>query len=262
MHASRTALIGYSGFIGGYLNAHLSVTDRYNSKNIEEISGKSFDTLICAGVPSVKWLANKEPEQDKDSINRIANALSDVKSERVILISTVDVFGNPRGKSESSPIDTENLLPYGLHRWQFENFVREHFPHSTVLRLPAMFGPGLKKNALFDMLHNNQTEKVARQGIFQWYDVRRLPNDIQSAAGLPLVHLVTQPVSMQTIIEKFFPENAQTGHDYPAPHYDLYTEYAARFGGSGSYISDAAETLVRLGEWIGIEKRRLKDSAA
>ena len=33
----------------------------YNSSNIEEIKGQSFDNLICSGAPGTKWFADKYP---------------------------------------------------------------------------------------------------------------------------------------------------------------------------------------------------------
>ena len=45
----RSALIGHTGFVGGNIAANAQFTDCYNSKNIAEIRGKSYDMIVCAG---------------------------------------------------------------------------------------------------------------------------------------------------------------------------------------------------------------------
>ena len=50
-----SAIIGNTGFVGSNLIRQRHFDAFYNSKNIET---KSFDLVICAGVPAVKWLAN------------------------------------------------------------------------------------------------------------------------------------------------------------------------------------------------------------
>ncbi len=257
MTPQRNALIGSTGFMGSYLQQVMPFTALYHSKNIVDIARRNFDTIICTGTPSVKWLANKEPERDRESIAKLEGALETVTAKHFILISTVDVFAQPTGADEDAVVPTEELQPYGLHRLEFESFIRNRFANTTILRLPAMFGPGLRKNALYDLIHDNEVEKVPRQGVFQWYDLRQLPQDIERAAALPLVHLVTEPLSMLRIIETCFPDKATAGHDRPAAHYDLHTRYAAHFGGTGSYIASADTMLARISEWVETERKLL-----
>ena len=57
------ALIGYTGFVGGNLHLQTPFDDVYNSKNIDSLRGKSYELVVCAGAPGVKWKANKEPEK-------------------------------------------------------------------------------------------------------------------------------------------------------------------------------------------------------
>ena len=54
---SRACLIGYTGFVGGNLARQYAFDDCYNSRNIEQIRGRSYDLVVCCGVSAVKWQA-------------------------------------------------------------------------------------------------------------------------------------------------------------------------------------------------------------
>jgi hypothetical protein len=45
------------------------------------------------------------------------------------------------------------------------------------VRLPALFGPGLKKNVVFDFLHANRSTSCTRTGASSFYDLARLTAD-------------------------------------------------------------------------------------
>ena len=78
MRGSSSALIGYTGFVGSSILSQQSFDYLYNSKNIEDIQSKHFDLVVCAGAPGTKWLANKEPETDLATIQRLINNLSTI----------------------------------------------------------------------------------------------------------------------------------------------------------------------------------------
>ncbi|MDX1744434.1 MAG: hypothetical protein R3324_00725, partial [Halobacteriales archaeon] len=110
------ALIGHTGFVGGNLDRQVRFDDRYNSSNIERIRGRRYDLVVCAGAPGEKWRANRYPERDAASIGRLRECLAEVEVGHLLLISTVDVYPDPVGVDEDSPIDPSELHPYGLHR--------------------------------------------------------------------------------------------------------------------------------------------------
>ncbi|CAM3901574.1 hypothetical protein VA7868_04121 [Vibrio aerogenes CECT 7868] len=227
----RNALIGFSGFVGQTLLKQAPFEDLYRSTNISEIRGKSFNTIVCAGVSAVKWLANKEPEQDKASIDALIEHLSAIQCRQFILISTVDVFKEPGGAVESTPVDTENLHPYGLHRYQLEEFVKKHFENHLIVRLPGLVGPGLKKNVIYDFLNDNNLNAIDSRGIFQFYPMVNLWPDIQIALSenLSLIHLTAEPLSVHDIAKDGFGfEFEQHIVDTPAV-YDFRTEHHALY---------------------------------
>lgn len=150
------ALIGFTGFVGSNLNSDI-YQYVFNSKNIEEILKYNFDQIVCAGVRAEKFLANAYPTQDLQSIDQLIEILKKVKCNQFILISTIDIYKEPNGVDENTYIDTNNLHPYGANRYHMEQFVRSHFEDYLIVRLPALFGKGLKKNFIYDMIHKIPT---------------------------------------------------------------------------------------------------------
>ncbi|MEO6876905.1 MAG: pyridine nucleotide transhydrogenase, partial [Gemmatimonadaceae bacterium] len=62
------ALIGHTGFVGSNLLRQHGFEATFNSANIEQIAGRSFDLVVCCGAPAEKWKANAHPERDLDNI--------------------------------------------------------------------------------------------------------------------------------------------------------------------------------------------------
>ena len=146
------ALIGYTGFVGSNLIEY-SYNELFNSKNIAEIIGKEFDIIVCAGIRAEKYLANMYPEQDLNTIKSLIEILKQVSCKKFILISTIDIYINPINVNEKTSIVTDGLHPYGANRHYMEEFVRNHFKEYLIVRLPALFGKGLKKNFIYDLIH-------------------------------------------------------------------------------------------------------------
>jgi hypothetical protein len=88
----NVALIGYSGFVGRSLMSQINFTHVYRSTDAHEIRGGVFDLVICAGAPAEKWIANKEPQQDKAVLMELEDHLLTVSAKCFILISTIDVY--------------------------------------------------------------------------------------------------------------------------------------------------------------------------
>ncbi len=247
------ALVGYSGFVGRNLAEARSFELLYNSTNIEGIRGQVVSDLVCAGAPAAKWLANAEPEKDRATIDRLMACLAHAKAGRVVLISTIDVYRSPVDVTETDVPPEEGLHVYGLNRLRLERFVRERFPGALIIRLPALFGPHLKKNALFDLLNDNHVEKIDPDAAFQWYPVVQLADDIDRFrdAGLELLNVGSEPVSMQDIVSMFFPTISLTAK--PAPHalYRMRSEHAGRLGGRQGYLIDREGVLDGIGRFVG-----------
>jgi nucleoside-diphosphate-sugar epimerase len=239
------ALIGFSGFVGGTLLKQAHFDALYRSTNIHEIDNREFDVVVCAGAPAQKWIANRHPVDDREKIESLIAHVGAIKCRTFILISTVDVFKDPIGVDEATPIEEAGLHPYGLHRRLLEKFVQQTFSNHLIVRLPGLVGPGLRKNVIFDFLNGNNLGAIESRGVFQFYPMVNLWFDIQTAldARLPLVHLTAEPISVADVsIRGFGKPFTQTLSNEP-PRYDMQTRHGAVFGSEGRYQYTVRETI-------------------
>ena len=217
--------------------------------------GKHFSRIVCAGVNAVKWLANKEPEKDLAGIKSLLNVLETVTADEAILISTVDVFADPDGVDEDSdPHADGNLHAYGRHRLMVETFFRSRFA-SLIIRLPGLFGTGLKKNVLFDFLHENNVNQINSHAIYQFYNLDHLYKDGMRCreAGLSLVHFATAPVSVQAVAQTVFDLAFSNGNKQNAARYDMQTKHAGLWG-RDRHINTRQESLQEIKDFVERER--------
>ena len=147
------ALVGYTGFVGSNIYAAGDFDATYNSKNITEAYGTNPDLLVYAGLRAEKYLANNSPEKDMELIYQAEENITKINPKRLVHISTIDVFKNPKEVDENTEIDTKNLQAYGYNRYQLELWVRENYPEALIVRLPALFGKNIKKNFIYDYIN-------------------------------------------------------------------------------------------------------------
>ncbi len=252
------ALVGHTGFVGSNLLRQHGFEATFNSSNIEQITGRSFDLVVCCGAPAEKWKANADPERDLDNIERLTRALEHVNAQKLVLISTVDVFQNPIDVDEDSPAPTTGLQAYGKHRRRLEQIVAGRFD-TTIVRLAGLYGPGLKKNVIHDFLHNHELNKIDSRSVFQFYNVSRLWTDIETAmrAGLALVHLPTEPVAVSEVVRAGFGIEFTNEVSQSPARYDVHTRYAAMFGGAEWYVEDRDRELAGIAQFVVQERKGL-----
>lgn len=149
----KTALVGYTGFVGSNIYIKGKVDEVYNSKNIEEAYGTNPELLIYAGLRAEKYLANIMPHKDMEIIEQAEENIEKINPKKLVLISTIDVFKEPKDVNENSQIDTVNLHAYGYNRYQLELWVRKRYPDALIIRLPGLFGENIKKNFIYDYIN-------------------------------------------------------------------------------------------------------------
>lgn len=145
-------LVGSTGFVGSNLLLRHDFQGKFHSTDVQDAFGLRPDLLVYAGTPSAMFLADRDPAADRAVILRAEENIRCIGAKRVALISTVAVYPRPEGVDEDAPIDRAGLPPYGADRRELEEWVETNCPGSLIVRLPAIYGEGLKKNFLFDYL--------------------------------------------------------------------------------------------------------------
>ena len=230
-------LIGSSGFVGKSLLKQFTFDLFYRSFNIADLKNTKNNIVVCAAPSAKKWYANKFPEEDLDNIKNLIKVLKTIKVNYFILISTVDVYPFPKTVYEDSYIDEKELHPYGYNRRSLEKFVKESFNSSLIIRLPGLVGNGLKKNALYDLKYLNEIEKIDSRGIFQFYPISYLWNDIKKCLSrkLTLVNLSTEPLLISYISEYCFNIKLKNNFGGMAPRYDMRSNFSEIMNGKKDY---------------------------
>lgn len=148
----KTAIVGYTGFVGQNLCLSHSFGAKYNSKNISEAFGSKPDLLVYAGIRAEMFTANHYPEQDLANIKEAIENIKKINPRKLVLISTISVYPIFEG-DENAHIDENEGTAYGRNRRYLERWVEENFNEFLIVRLPALYGQGIKKNFIFDMIH-------------------------------------------------------------------------------------------------------------
>jgi nucleoside-diphosphate-sugar epimerase len=251
------ALIGHSGFVGETLKRQASFDSLFRSSDIALIDGREFDLVVCAGATAAKWKANQEPEADRANVHRLMEHLARLRARRFILVSTVDVYPRPKDVDEGSPIVPDPTNAYGTNRLELEKFCQNRFD-ALVVRLPALFGQGLRKNAVYDLLHDNCIHQLQPLSTYQLFDMALLWEDLQKieVSGLKTVNLATEPLSLADIARiafgRILPENPRT----PVARYDSRTRHGLLWGRADGYAYGADETVARLSAFVAAERAR------
>lgn len=147
----KDLLVGSTGFVGGNLMVSHDFSMALHSRDIQEGYGAHPDLAVYAGVPAAMYLANQDPEADLAVMAQARENIRRIAPKQLVLISSIAVYKDSRGKDEDSPMEQEGLAPYGANRLQLEQWVRQDFPRALIVRLPALYGKGLKKNFLYDL---------------------------------------------------------------------------------------------------------------
>lgn len=204
-------LVGDTGLVGSVLQQSTNFDATFNSKNIHELPKIAnmpgqVDELYLACLPATKWLVNQDPLKDLNNVLSIVDVLTEVWASKVILISTIDIYQHTDHGATEGSWTSFGPSSYGANRLLFETLVQDALAFDTcIVRLPAVFHPLIKKNILFDLLNNNEVEKINSNSAYQWYPLKYLWQDIQATKSHDVVNLFSPPIETLEIIDKFFP---------------------------------------------------------
>lgn len=253
----RTALIGFSGFVGSNIARQFPFDDLYNSSNLHEIRGREYDFVVSAAGRADSHRINQEPDVDRAELDEYAATLATVTIGRLVHMSTVCVYGAGSGFDEGDSCDPSELTPYGANRLHLERLLTDRFD-TLSLRLPQLFGPGIKKGLVFDLANDYRVEFIDPDGVFQYYGLDRIWSDIRIAldAGLATVNIATEPLAHRRLAEEVFGVDLSTNARVEASEMsrrytrDMTTRHAELFGGSGGYILSAEEEIAAISEFV------------
>lgn len=239
-------LVGYTGFVGQTLAKTIDFEYKFNSKNLADISEvpEGCD-LYLSCLPATKWMVNKNLKEDMLNISRILEKVGAKSYKNVYLISTIDIYGSSPLHSDEDYAPNYEGMSYGSNRLLFEAMVKEYVccEKLQIFRLPALFGEGLKKNVIFDLMNNNQVEKINLNTHFQWYDMADLARDLHTYTQ-DVVNLFPEPVYTKDIVDTLFPETGLTNmgnrmiYDFKTKHTD------------SGYIYDSAISLKKIKAFV------------
>ena len=257
-----STLIGHTGFVGSNLAAVHEFTDRYNTANIDDLRGRSYDLVVSAAARADSYRINQHGAADRAEIDDYLALLSTVQTRRLVVISTVCVYPGGTTPDETTPLTEAGLTPYGANRLHMERVLAERFDLLAV-RLPQLYGLGMKKGIVHDLLNGHRVEYIRPDGVFQYYDLRRLWRDIGIAldAGLSALNVATPPlVSSRVAAECFGIDIAGqvvAGAESPfAQMYtrDMRTAHAGLFGGPAGYFMDEQAEIAALRDFVRDER--------
>ena len=301
------SLVGYTGFVGQNICAKTNFDGLYNSKNVQDSFGTCPDLLVFSGLPAEKFLANKNPEQDIAKVNTAIENIKKIAPKQIVLISTIDVYPIPANVDEDTLIPSEGGSYYGKHRLLLEEFIEDYSNNNLVIRLPGLYGRGIKKNFIYDLIHiipsllnerkyQELSEKspiikenyilnengfyklnpisgadkiklkkeferlnftalnfTDSRGIFQFYNLENMWDDIQTALShnIKKLNIATEPIRIDElhsyITGKTFKNEVLENN---IPYYDFKSKYASLFGGQNGYLYNKNSQLAGIKKFV------------
>jgi hydroxypyruvate isomerase len=129
--------------------------------------------------------------------------------------------------------------------------------------LPALFGNGLKKNIIYDLINNNQLNNIQINSFFQWYDLNWLKYDIDIVLNndIKICNLFTEPLDTKTILQIFDYDISSFNNNSKQIIYNTKTKYSKLFNSSvDGYIKNkkqVEENIKKFVKFNNIQKGNL-----
>ena len=206
-------LIGDTGLVGKALVHQIGAFDHtFNSSNIHRFLELVEDEcdLYLSCLPATKWLVNKNIAKDLKNIWNILDVISKKSYKTVYLISTIDVYcDSPLGVDETYSPRVKNLN-YGSNRYLFELLIDQLVckQNLKIFRLPALYNDSIKKNVIYDLIHDNNVQNINSNSAYQWFDLDSLANTmtecVEKYPNEKIFNLFPAPIETKFLLE-FWP---------------------------------------------------------
>jgi len=157
-------VIGGEGFLGSAVVRQCEQAGHeyriVEKHNYEHYIGRSCDIIINANGNSRKLLAREAPMEDFEmNVANVRRTLEDFRFQKYVLFSSADVYpdcSSPATTDEDLSLDPAKQSPYGFHKYLAELCVKHRASCWTILRLSGFVGPGIRKNAVYDVLNGGR----------------------------------------------------------------------------------------------------------
>lgn len=158
----KVFILGGKGFIGStfvrFCEKEEFDYDCIDLGNYESFKGRDCDILINVAGNSKKYLSNERPVEDfRFSLEALISSFFDFSFGKYIYFSSIDLYTDhedPAQNREDLPIDIGKISNYGFHKYLGEEMVMHYLSDWLIIRLGGVLGPGLKKNPVFDLIHD------------------------------------------------------------------------------------------------------------
>lgn len=205
-----------------------------------------LDTLIIAAPGARKYEINQNPVPDRENILKLLSQIAHcLRPSRVILFSTIDVYKHPLNVDEDVEISTD--LTYGGNRALFEIELQKLVPTLLVRRLPGLFGSGLRKNLIFDLVNSrhDQLSNYSPDSIFQYIHIEEaIKLSLNPSFALcEILNVVTPPVQVSEFAD--LPMNSELERF----EYNVLTKFDPR-----NYFFERSEVIKSIQNFIHKEK--------
>lgn len=143
----QIGIVGSSGFFGCALTRNAKKKDfeviEVTKENYFDLKKKTYDYLINSATPSAKYWSSKNPFLDfQQTVELTADLVYNWNYTKFIQISTM------------SANDISDNHPYGINKKAAE--IISLYKNSLVVRLGSLYGKGLRKGPLFDLLNQKR----------------------------------------------------------------------------------------------------------
>jgi nucleoside-diphosphate-sugar epimerase len=187
----RVLVLGAKGFIGSAIVAEARRRG-FDVVGVERgtyaaATGSACDLLVNASGNSRKYLDRQDPVAGYErSVTSVMRSLRDFRFGVYVQISSGALYpreGDPACNREADRLAPPLACTYGFHKWLAEQLVLQHAPRHLILRVGGAIGPGLRKNAVFDVLAGGALF-VHPDSEFQFMDTRDIAGAVFDLAGL------------------------------------------------------------------------------
>tara|TARA_B100001057_G_C22712005_1_gene896177 strand:- start:110 stop:1024 length:915 start_codon:yes stop_codon:yes gene_type:complete len=150
---------------------------KYNYKKLKKINFKKFDRIhFLSGNPSPAN-SNKSPDFDLSTTNKFTQILLELlRLQRfkgsIWIASSVAVYGNQKGLLKEKEI-CDPISIYGISKLFSEKtallYYKKFFLNIGIYRIFSTYGPGLKRQLIYDVINkiqnNNQEVQIIGSGL-------------------------------------------------------------------------------------------------